>query len=54
MRLADLQTDLNRTHFTARREVFAGPRGLDLLRFIDLQDHGFGPVIFSRLRKTFG
>jgi hypothetical protein len=49
-----VQTDLDRSHFTARREVFAGPRGLDPLQFIDLQNHGFGPVIFTRLRKTFG
>lgn len=49
-----VQTDLGRSHLIARREVFAGPRGLDPLQFIDQQNHGFGPIIFTRLRKTFG
>jgi len=36
------------------REVFAGPRDRDPLQLIDDQDRRFGPVIFTRLRKTFG
>jgi hypothetical protein len=49
-----VQTDLGRSRLVASRQVFAGPRGLDPLRVIDVQDHGFGPIIFTRLRKTFG
>jgi hypothetical protein len=49
-----VQTDLVRSHFIATREVFAGPRSLDPLQFLDVQNHGFGPIIFTRLRKTFG
>lgn len=49
-----VQTDLGRTHVTGTRQVFAGPRSLNPLQFIDEKDHGFGPVIFTRLRKTFG
>lgn len=41
-------------HYDITREVFAGPRSTAPLRLIDLQDHLFGPVLFVRLRKTFG
>jgi hypothetical protein len=34
--------------------VFGGVRGRDPLSFRDLQRRNFGPVLFTRLRKTFG
>ncbi|HEY1425428.1 MAG TPA: TonB-dependent receptor [Caulobacteraceae bacterium] len=40
--------------YDIERQVFAGPRGAAPLDFIDLQQHRFGPVLFARVRKTFG
>ena len=41
--------------FDIQRQVFAGPRGAGApLQLVDLQDHRFGPVVFARVRKTFG
>jgi hypothetical protein len=40
--------------YDVTRQVYAGPRGAAPLRFVDFQDHRFGPVLFARLRKTFG
>jgi outer membrane receptor protein involved in Fe transport len=44
----------NLSHYDVEREVFAGVRGRDPLRFRDFQRREFGPVLFTRLRKTFG
>jgi hypothetical protein len=44
----------NFSHYDVAREVFAGVRGRDPLRFTDFQKREFGPVLFTRLRKTFG
>jgi outer membrane receptor protein involved in Fe transport len=38
--------------FELRRELFGGPRGA-LPATIDLQHRHFGPVLFTRIRKTF-
>ncbi len=40
--------------YQIKREVFAGPRGASPFLFSDIQDHRFGPVVFTRIRKTFG
>jgi len=40
--------------YSITRQVFGGPRRLDPLTLTDVQDHRFGPVIFVRVRKTFG
>ena len=42
------------SHYDVGRDVFGGVRGRDPLRFRDLQRRDFGPVLFTRLRKTFG
>jgi hypothetical protein len=34
--------------------VFAGPRDRSAPQLVDFQDRRFGPVIFVRVRKTFG
>jgi hypothetical protein len=44
----------NKSHYDVGRDVFGGVRGRDPLRFRDLQRRDFGPVLFTRLRKTFG
>ncbi len=49
-----VQTDLERILTHTSRDVFAGPRNTNALQFIDIQKHRFGPIMFFRLRKTFG
>lgn len=44
----------NESHLDVGRDVFGGVRGRDPLSFRDLQRRNFGPVLFTRLRKTFG
>jgi len=44
----------NKSHYDVGRDVFGGVRGRDPLSFRDLQRRDFGPVLFTRLRKTFG
>jgi outer membrane receptor protein involved in Fe transport len=44
----------NEDHYDVERDVFGGLRGQDPLSFRDLQMRHFGPVLFTRLRKTFG
>jgi outer membrane receptor protein involved in Fe transport len=44
----------NKSDYDVIRDVFAGVRGADPLRFRDVQRRRFGPVLFTRLRKTFG
>ncbi|THD74560.1 MAG: TonB-dependent receptor [Phenylobacterium sp.] len=46
--------DTNRGLYQIERQVYGGPRNLAPLQFIDVQDRRFGPVLFTRLRKTFG
>ena len=45
---------MTRKTFDVRRGVFDGPRTMVPERFIDFQDRRFGPVVFTRVRKTFG
>ncbi|HEX5182839.1 MAG TPA: TonB-dependent receptor [Allosphingosinicella sp.] len=42
---------LNR--YEADRAVFAGPRGIAPLQSLDIQKRTFGPLVFTRIRKTF-
>jgi hypothetical protein len=44
----------NKSHLDVDRDVFGGVRGRDPLSFRDLQRRNFGPVLFTRLRKTLG
>jgi len=44
----------NKSDYDVEREVFGGVRGRDPLTLRDLQRRFFGPVLFTRLRKTFG
>jgi len=44
----------NKSDYDVGREVFGGVRGRDPLVLRDLQRRFFGPVLFTRLRKTFG
>jgi outer membrane receptor protein involved in Fe transport len=44
----------NLSHYDVGRDVFGGVRGRDPLSFRDFQRRNFGPVLFTRLRKTFG
>lgn len=44
----------NAQTFDIERRVFAGPRATAPLELVDLQAHRFGPVVFARVRKTFG
>jgi hypothetical protein len=44
----------NKSDYDVGREVFGGVRGRDPLVLRDLQRRFFGPVFFTRLRKTFG
>ncbi|MFL5296933.1 MAG: TonB-dependent receptor plug domain-containing protein [Phenylobacterium sp.] len=44
----------NKSYYDVDRDVFGGVRGRDPLSFRDLQTRVFGPVLFTRLRKTFG
>lgn len=44
----------NKSYYDVERDVFAGLRSRDSLSFRDLQRHEFGPVLFTRLRWTFG
>lgn len=44
----------NKSYYDVERDVFSGLRGRDPLSFRDLQRHEFGPVLFTRLRWTFG
>jgi hypothetical protein len=46
-------SDTGYWRFHNLREVTGGLRGRDPLALTDLQDHRFGPVVFTRLRKTF-
>lgn len=44
----------NKSYYDVERDVFGGLRSRDPLSFRDLQRHVFGPVVFTRLRWTFG
>jgi hypothetical protein len=44
----------NKSHYDVGRDVFGGVRGRDPLSFRDLQRREFGPILFLRLRKTYG
>jgi outer membrane receptor protein involved in Fe transport len=44
----------NKSDYDVTRDVFAGVRGRDPFEFRDFQRRRFGPVLFTRLRKTFG
>jgi hypothetical protein len=44
----------NKSDYDVDRDVFGGVRGRDPLKFRDIQTRVFGPVLFTRLRKTFG
>jgi len=44
----------NESHLVVERDVFGGLRSRDPLSFRDLQIRRFGPVLFTRVRKTFG
>ena len=44
----------NKSDYDVERDVFTGLRGRDPLNFRDQQRRRFGPVLFTRLRKTFG
>jgi hypothetical protein len=44
----------NKSDYEVERDVFGGVRGRDSLRFRDVQHRLFGPILFTRLRKTFG
>jgi len=44
----------NKSDYDVIRDVFPGVRGAAPERFRDFQRRRFGPVLFTRLRKTFG
>ena len=45
---------LNQRHAKRIRQVYAGPRNLDVLDYTDLRDLTWGGSLMIRLRKTFG
>ncbi|HEY3948613.1 TonB-dependent receptor plug domain-containing protein [Phenylobacterium sp.] len=44
----------NEDHYVVERDIFGGLRSRDPLTSRDLQLRHFGPILFTRLRKTFG
>lgn len=49
-----MTVDTYRGLYDITRQVFAGPRDRSAPQLVDFQDRRFGPVIFVRVRKTFG